>query len=549
MGESAALAKTMGLQLETDFHQGKDDVLRTLGDSISAWASVSPFRSALVRNATTVIVMVSVIALCTLSPFQHNAWIIVMVAILACSWFGGVGPSLVAPLLLIMSVRIVQKEWGQVFDFSTKELSDLVVFLLLTVAVGWSGEVRRRAQRLARDQARQLREEARRKDHFLATLAHELRNPLAPLRSGLELLHMTSHEAADKSLVRDVREMMKRQVDQLVRLIDDLLDVSRINTGKFELRRERVDLVRTIRDAVDCAQPHMQAANHRLDLAIADSDLVIDADPARISQVVLNILNNAAKFTPAGGHIQLTAARAGDMAEIRVSDNGVGIPPEMLPRVFDMFTQVDGTLTRSRGGLGIGLGIVRTLVRMHGGTVAVHSDGPGRGSLFLVRLPLSSSDAAQREECQPSAAAENGAARQCRILVVDDNEDAARSLALLLNVKGHLCHLAFSGPTALRAVAEFQPEAVVLDIGMPEMNGYEVVQRLRALPQGERLVVIAVTGWGQESDRRRSAAAGFDHHLVKPVNIDVLEELLTTRGRTVSAGPMLADRTTDREAV
>lgn len=363
-------------------------MLRTLRDSIGAWAASSPFCAALFRYLATFVVMIAAIAVCSLSPFRDNAWLIVIVAILACSWFGGVGPSLLAPILLVMSIRIVQRDMDRVFDFSTKEFTDLAVLLLLTAAVGWSGQVRRRAQELARRQAAQLLEEARRKDQFLATLAHELRNPLAPLRTGLELLKLAGDEPSDKALAGEVSAMMQRQVDHLVRLIDDLLDMSRINTGKIELRLERVDLAAMIRDAVDSSQPHFHAARHHLDVTIKDAGLVLDADPARLSQVVLNLLNNAAKFTPAGGHIQLSAGRNGNLAEIRVRDNGVGIPPEMLPRVFDMFTQVDNSLSRSQGGLGIGLSIVRTLVQMHGGAVAVHSDGVGQGSEFIVRLPL-----------------------------------------------------------------------------------------------------------------------------------------------------------------
>lgn len=364
-------------------------MLRTWRDSISAWAESSVFRASLLRYLATVIVLTVVIALCSQSPFGNSGWFIVIMAILACSWFGGVGPALLATLLLIAAIRVGQKEKGHVFDFSAKELIDLAVFLLLTSAVGWSGQVRRRAQRLAIRQAAQLLEEARRKDQFLATLAHELRNPLAPLRTGLELLQLAGNEPNDKALVGEVRDMMQRQVDHLVRLIDDLLDLSRINTGKIELRRERVDLAGIIRDAVDASQPHIDAAGHRLEVTIKDAGLILDADPARLSQVVLNLLNNAAKFTPAGGTIHLTAGQIGNLAEIRVRDNGVGIPPEMLARVFDMFTQVDSSLDRSQGGLGIGLSIVRTLVQMHGGTVAVHSEGVGKGSEFVVRLPLS----------------------------------------------------------------------------------------------------------------------------------------------------------------
>jgi signal transduction histidine kinase len=361
--------------------------------------------------------MIGVIALCTVDPFLSNAWFVVVLAILACSWYGGIGPSLVAPIMLVMWTRIAQKEISDLFNFSARELTDLVVFLMLTVAVGWSGQARRRAQGVVQRQAAQLRDEARRKDRFLATLAHELRNPLAPLRTGLELLQVAGDE---KPMVREVRELMQRQVDHLVRLVDDLLDLGRINAGKIELRRECVDLAVIIRNAVEASQPHIRDAQLQLDVAIVDAGLFVDADRARISQVLSNIMNNAAKFTPAGGHIQLSACRVEQTAEIRVRDDGIGIPSEMLPCVFDMFTQVDGSLERSRGGLGIGLSIVRTLVQMHGGTVAAHSNGAGHGSEFVIRLPLAAPASAEQERSLSSTAAQSGVARPRAILVADD---------------------------------------------------------------------------------------------------------------------------------
>lgn len=500
-------------------------------DRFTAWASASPFRTTLVRYVGTIVVMLTVIGLSVVIPLRDSAWIVVVVAILACSWLGGVGPSLLAPLLLVMSVRLIQKGTAHVLDFSSKEFTDLAVFLMLTAAVGWSGQTRRRAQAQIRGQSLELQAEARRKDHFLATLAHELRNPLAPLRTGFEILRLAGNDAAGQRLVRETHEIMERQVDQLVRLIDDLLDLSRINSGKIELRRERVRLGDVIRDAVDASQPHMQAAGHDFAVQIQNPELVLDADRARLAQVLLNLLNNAAKFTPPGGHILLADARVAGQVEIRVRDSGIGIPADQLPQIFGMFTQLDDPQSHAQRGLGIGLNLVKTLVEMHGGTVTARSDGPGCGAEFVVRLPIPPAEPAGQQDHPPgTAGAPNGSAPR-RVLVVDDNEDAARGLAKLLTMKGHHCCTAFAGPAALEMASEFEPDAVVLDIGMPGMNGYDVVQHLRATPRGEKFTLIAVTGWGQEADRRQSAAAGFDHHLVKPVDINVLEGLLTATGR------------------
>lgn len=511
-------------------------MFREFSNRFSAWASASRFRATLVRYLGTLIVMVTVIGFSVLVPLRDSAWIVVIIGILACAWFGGVGPSLLAPLLLVMSVRLIQQGTAHVLEFTSKEFTDLAVFLMLTATVGWSGQIRRRAQAEIRRQSLELQAEARRKDHFLATLAHELRNPLAPLRTGLEILRLAGNDAAGQALACEMRQIMERQVDQLVRLIDDLLDLSRINSGKIELRRERVRLGDVIRDAVDGSQPHMQAAGHDLAVQIQHPELVLEADRARLAQVLLNLLNNAAKFTPPGGHILLADARVADQVEIRVRDSGIGIPPDQLPQIFGMFTQLDDSRSHAQRGLGIGLSLVKTLVEMHGGTVTARSDGPGRGAEFVVRLPIPPAEpASQQAQPQGSLSSPNGSTPR-RILVVDDNEDAARGLARLLTMKGHHCCTAFAGPAALELASEFEPDAVVLDIGMPGMNGYEVVQHLRATPRGEKFTLIAVTGWGQDADRRQSAAAGFDHHLVKPVDINVLEGLLSRSGRT-SATP------------
>ncbi len=370
-------------------------MLNVLIDRISLWASVSSLRAALLRYLGTVLAMAAVIALSVLVPLGDNAWIAVIVVVLGCAWFGGVGPAILAPILLMMSIRIAQKSPGEILDFSSKEIVDLAVFLLLTVAVGWSGQVRRRAEAVVRRQALQLREEADRKDRFLAILSHELRNPLTPIHNGVETLRIAGDGSGDSALVRDVCDMMQRQVNQLVRLIDDLLDVSRVNTGKIELRREPVYLGDLVRDAVESSQPQIDAAGHRLEVTIHNADAVFEADRVRISQVLQNLLNNAAKFTPRGGHIQLSAATRDGVVELDVQDNGVGIPSDKLSQIFDIFAQLDDSRALSNGGLGIGLNIVRSLVEMHGGTVSAASPGVGQGSQLTVRLPLPSAEVAK----------------------------------------------------------------------------------------------------------------------------------------------------------
>jgi signal transduction histidine kinase len=379
--------------------------------------------------------------------------------------------------------------------------------------------------RLRRQAEEALREANRRKDEFLATLAHELRNPLAPIRNSLQILKMPR---LDGATVGRTREMMERQVHHLVRLVDDLLDVSRVMRGKVELRKEAVELASVVARAVETAQPLIEAQGHELAISLPDESLLLDADPVRLAQVVGNLLNNAAKYTESNGRIWLTARREGDAAVLRVRDTGIGIPPDMLPKVFDVLVQVDHATTKAQGGLGIGLTLVRSLVEMHGGTVDAHSAGPGQGSEFVVRLPLSP----RRQE--PSGENEDGGEPQQpslsgrRLLVVDDNRDAADSLALLLRLQGHEVRVAHDGPAALAVVSGYRPELVFLDIGMPGMDGYEVARRLRQIPGVRGVRLAAVTGWGQQEDRRRTAQAGFDYHLVKPVEPKALEELLAT---------------------
>jgi signal transduction histidine kinase/ActR/RegA family two-component response regulator len=368
-----------------------------------------------------------------------------------------------------------------------------------------------------------LQETDRRKDEFLAILAHELRNPLAPLRNALHVMRLAGPNPNPATLDQ-TRGMMERQVQQMVHLIDDLLDISRITRGKVELRKERVELAAVIQDALEACRPLIEAGGHELTVSLPPEPVTLEADPTRLAQVFSNLLNNAAKYTPPGGSIRLTAERQGDEIAVKIRDTGIGIPADMLPRIFEMFTQVDRSLERSQGGLGIGLSLVRGLVELHGGSVEAHSEGPGRGSEFLVRLsihpPARATHAAQGDSQQ-------AAAPRHRILVVDDNRDAADSLALLLTLQGSEVRTAYDGLEAIEAAAAFDPDVVLSDLGMPRMNGYEAAQKIREQCSG-KVVLVAMTGWGQEEDKRKSSEAGFDFHLVKPVDLDDLEELLAS---------------------
>ncbi|MGJ9419275.1 PAS domain-containing protein [Massilia sp. CMS3.1] len=384
---------------------------------------------------------------------------------------------------------------------------------------------RRRSEEKLRQLAADLSDADRRKTEFLATLAHELRNPLAPIRSGLGVMRLAGDNAA---AVRKVREMMERQVGHMVHLIDDLLDIARISGGKLELKRERVDLKRVLASAVETSAPLIDAARHQLKVTLPDAALLVDADVTRIAQVVANLLNNAAKYTPAGGRIALSAREDAGMAVITVSDTGVGIPADSLKSVFDMFKQVERHMERAQGGLGIGLSLVRRLVEMHGGCVSAASAGAGQGSSFEVRLPLASGDMAEAPRGRDGHAGASGTVQAIRILVVDDNVDAALTLSMILEAGGHLTRVAHDGIAALAAAREFLPQLAFLDIGMPGLNGYETASAMRRTPGLEDITLVALTGWGTESDRLRSSDAGFDHHLTKPAQLSAVQDLLTS---------------------
>ena len=368
----------------------------------------------------------------------------------------------------------------------------------------------------------QLREQDQRKDDFLATLAHELRNPLAPIRNGLQIMKMATD---DPQAVVEARSLMERQVTHMVRLIDDLMDVSRITRGKMELRRERIELATIVRNAVETSRPLVEDAGHELSVTLPTRPIIVDGDVTRLAQVFSNLLNNAAKYTERGGDIALVVERQGSDVVVTVRDNGVGIPQEMLPEAFAMFTQVDRSLERSQGGLGIGLSLVKTLVEMHGGSVEARSEGHGLGSEFVVRLPVVV--VASKQTASPVTDAERtGPASVFRILVVDDNQDSARTLARLLKLLGHEARTANDGGEAIEVAEDYRPELMLLDIGLPVLNGYDVARAIRERPWGRDVRIIALTGWGQEGDRRRSQEVGIDDHLVKPVDPTTLEQIL-----------------------
>jgi len=366
-----------------------------------------------------------------------------------------------------------------------------------------------------------LAEAHRRKDEFLAMLAHELRGPLAPL---VNMVHLLKQAEADTDLVRQATETMERQLGQVVRLVDDLLDVNRVAHDRLELRKTQVELTSVIEQAVEACFPLAQRLQHEIVVKLPADPVYLLADRARLAQVFSNLLNNACKYMDPSGHITLEAWTEGDHVLVKVSDTGVGIPPEQLSRIFDMFTQVNKSLERADGGLGIGLTLVQSLVQMHGGTVEAFSEGLGKGSEFVVRLPVLA-DAVDLSEDAPPASKEQETRRR-RILVVDDNVDAAMSLAIILEMAGHEVHTAHDGVDAVDAVGEFRPDVALLDIGLPGLSGLDVARRIRQEPWGAGISLVALTGWGQEEDRRNTQEAGFDAHLVKPVEHSDLMTLL-----------------------
>jgi two-component system, sensor histidine kinase len=431
------------------------------------------------------------------------------VALLLSSWLEHV---LTAPILEIDSAarNVVQR---RDFTVRARRTTDDEIGVLADAFNRMLAEVEARQE--------ELRVTDRRKDEFLATLAHELRNPLAPIRNALFLMKMTPDDARTLAAARD---MIERQVGQMVRLVDDLIDVSRVTTGKLALRRERVELGAVARSALEAVEPLAQARGHVIRTHLPEAPVYLNADPTRLSQVFLNLLNNAAKFTRPGGHIEFTCELQGDELVAKVRDDGVGIAPGMLEGIFDMFAQADRSLERSTTGLGVGLALSRRLVELHGGSIVARSEGPGRGSEFEVRIPApGAADAFARAEGAREAG--QGAKRH-RILLVDDNEDYAQSLARVLAAMGNEVRVANDGASGLEAAREFRPNVALLDIGMPRMNGFELARKLRETPETVGTILLAVTGFSQPADRERGWHSGFDDFLVKPVAVERLKEVL-----------------------
>jgi PAS domain S-box-containing protein len=384
---------------------------------------------------------------------------------------------------------------------------------------------------LRRQMEQELRNADRMKDEFLATLGHELRNPLAPICNAVEYLGIAGLKESD---MRTAIDVIRRQVTVMVRLVDDLLNVSRISRDKLEIRKELVDLTAVVESAVESSRPLIQQCGHQLTVSLPRQPVLLDADPIRLAQIYVNLLNNAAKYTNRGGHIWLTAERQGSDAVVSVRDNGIGIPADMLSRIFDMFTQLNHPKHQSQGGLGIGLTLVRRLVEMHNGSIEARSSGPDAGSEFVVRLPLHiKSTQGPRSRSDASGAA---SLRGRRILVVDDSEDSADIMGMFLRRKGNDVRIAYDGVEAVEAAETFHPEFVLLDISLPRMNGYEVARRIRQQPACRDVILVAMTGRGQDEDKRRALKAGFNFHAVKPMELTTIEELLAEYAQTTDLG-------------
>jgi signal transduction histidine kinase len=379
----------------------------------------------------------------------------------------------------------------------------------------------------ARVQAEEsLRESERRKDEFLAMLSHELRNPLAPILNAVSVLKQPN---LSEERLEWARGLIERQVAHMTRLVDDLLDVSRITQGKIALRKEGLDLKTVVGRALETSRTLIDARKHELTVGLPSKSVRLNGDLLRLAQVISNLLNNAAKYTDESGAIRLEADAVGDEVILRVKDNGIGIPAEELPHVFDLFIQAGRSLDRAQGGLGIGLTLARSIVELHGGRIEAFSEGPGRGSEFVIRLPLGAAvgevHEAPAEVKDPDV---QSVSKRCRVLVVDDNVDSAESLAVALTLEGHEAKVAHDGPGAIELAGAFQPELAFLDIGLPGMDGYELARTLRRLEGGRKIALIALTGYGQVEDRRKSKEAGFDDHLTKPVNYETLASLINS---------------------
>jgi PAS domain S-box-containing protein len=425
------------------------------------------------------------------------------------------------PMLINISRR--QEADGTVDHWALFKASDRRAYERELLAARKAAEAALEARRSAEAELKKLNAQLsvadRRKDEFLATLSHELRNPLAPMRSALDVLKLKFGQGTDNRLL----QAFDRQLRHLTRLVDDLMEVSRITQGRMQLRRAPVELSALVHGAAHDLAATMDAARHTLRLSIAPAPVIVDGDATRLTQVVINLLTNAAKYTPDGGTIELDLSCTDGMAEIRVRDNGIGLPAAALATVFNMFSQLEPALERSNGGLGIGLALVRGIVELHDGSVHADSAGPGLGSTFTIRLPLAADGVCTPG---PAPAHAHAAPSQLRVLVVDDNDDAAATLAMTLELHGCEVRTAPTAALALDVLPGFAPAVALLDIGLPDMNGYELARRVRQLPAGAAITLIATTGWGQQRDRERAFAAGFDHHLTKPIDFDLLRSYL-----------------------
>jgi two-component system CheB/CheR fusion protein len=454
---------------------------------------------------------------------------IVFGAVAVAAWLGGFWPSVIAAVAGYLAADYLFMEpRGSVGILDPDAFVAIGLYLLTCAVIITLGVRVRRAERRRRSAeaerlrfVRQLEEADRMKDEFLATLAHELRNPLAPIRNASYILKQ--HEPED-SPSQWAREIIDRQSLHLSRLVDDLLDVSRITRGLIELRRERIPIAQVVNNAIETARPMIETRHHVLTVSMPAEPLIVFGDPTRLAQALSNLVTNAAKYTLQNGRIHVSVDRDRRGLAISVRDNGVGIPGSMLERIFDMFAQVDTSPERTAGGLGIGLTLAQRLVGMHAGSLEAKSAGLGRGSEFILRLPLAPSMDESRDTGPAVRSVDHGSAG--KILVVDDSIDSADSLALLLADEGYQVRMASDAAEAMREAAEFHPDTVILDIGLPEVSGYELARRIRREPWGGAVRLVALTGWGQDEDRRRSREAGFDEHVMKPVDPDELLSLL-----------------------
>ena len=499
-----------------------------LGDLINEERPRSPASMISAYGGAVAVTLAALFLRWFLDPWLGNQvpFVTLYGAVAITVWFGGLGPAVLAMVLgyVVVNVRYVSPV-GTLSINSPDDAISLALFALSAALVVVLGEAMRRARDRYRASEREVKKRAlelqradAKKSEFLAVLSHELRNPLAPLRTGLALLGM---QRADPAGAAETQQMMERQIAQLARLIDDLLDVSRIDRGKLEVRRERVAIEAVLKTAIDTARPNIDARGHSLRVTWPPDALHVDGDPVRLSQVVSNLLNNAAKFTPPGGRIELSALAEDGEVAIVVADTGIGIAPERLPEVFDMFVQLDASHAAAGGGLGLGLTLARSIVERHGGRIEARSAGPDKGAEFIVRLPLAS--APELVEVYP---AEAPPPARRRVLVVDDNVDAAQTLAQYLRMDGHRVESAVDGEGALRVAEVLHPEVAFIDLNMPGMDGAEVAKRLRLTPWGREARLVALTGMGQQSDIARTREAGFDEHITKPAELTLVSRLV-----------------------